>query len=265
MKKISILALSLFIVSAASFATDFPVIEPFNGPLLQNVWEQFWTVDATLTSAIAAGEECGDSPLGDGYVGKSECDTTIATTSGNLTGEETDSDYTVQAYIYTRVTDEADPGDTLLDDYWYQMLVFYRDTGGYGRLHTHFNLAGVASGPASPRIRCQITNPGFVYTLGWASTDFTVPASDSWHKMKIEITGTTALCYFDDLQLAGTADWTAEAATRSAGKFGFGQYMDAGGVRSLYVDMFKAWKGAEPPDPTPTPAPLSADNWTHYE
>ena len=266
MKKILILSLSLFIVSAASFATDFPVIEPFNGPLLYNTYVQFWTVDATLSSVPAASEECGDSPLGDGWVGKSQCVSTGATTSGHLTGEETDSDYTVQAYLYTRVVNVPDDG-AAYDDWWYQMLVFYReDPGGYCRFHAHFNQTDVAGAPyPCPRLRVNVANPTFVYTTGWGSSDFTVPTADSWHKMKVEVTGTTALCYFDDIQLSGTPDWTTAAPTRAQGRFGFGQYQDAAADCSLYIDMFKCWKGAEPPDPTPTPPPLSADNWTHYE
>lgn len=267
MKKIFILMVVL-LTTVFAYSTTFPVIEPFNGPTVNNTWEQLWTVDSTLESVQASGEACGDSPLGDGYIGKATCDTSFASTSGNITGEDTDSDYTLQAYIYTEVTNELDPGDTLIDDYWYQMLAFYRVPGNYGRFHTHFNQAAIAVTPPTPRIRLQIANPSFVYTMAWVSPDFTPPSTSSWHKMKIELTGTTALCYFDDAQLPGTADWTAEASSRNAGKFGFGQYMDAAGIRSLYVDMFKAYKGSEPPDPTPTPTPeppAAAQNWMYFE
>jgi hypothetical protein len=220
---------------------------------------------------LASGEACGDSPLADGYIGKSSCTTTIATTCGHQIGEDTDTNYSLTAHIYTQVTNELDPGDILIDDYWYQMLVFYRIPGNYGRFHTHFNQAAIVVTPPTPRIRLQIANPTFVYTKAWVSPDFTPPSTSSWHKMKMELTGTTAVCYFDDVQLPGTADWTAEASSRNAGKFGFGQYIDDVGARSLYVDMFKAYQGSEPPDPTPptptpTPAPpTSAQNWMYYE
>ncbi|GAI55299.1 unnamed protein product, partial [marine sediment metagenome] len=156
--------------------------------------------------------------------------------SGQLLGEYTDVDYTVQAYLWTPVVNTSDPPD----DYWYQMLVFYRITDaeattyGYGRLHTHFNLD--TSEISAPRIRLQFTIPGFVdaATVVWTSpTDFT--HSEGWHKLKVEITGTTANCYYDD-SLLGSADWTSTVPERNAGKFGFGQYVNAAGTRSIYID-----------------------------
>jgi hypothetical protein len=267
-RKIAILTFMMVSVVFALYA-DFPVFE-FYGSSLINTWEQFWTVDGTLESVAAGTDGIADPTGGDGYFGRSNCNSTGATTSGNLTGNLTDTNYNLKTQVYTHVVNEA---DGLPRAYWYQMLVFYRDANGYGRFHTHFNQTALGT-PASPRIRLQITNPAFVYTLAWASpTDFTAPTTSSWHEMKVEISGTTALCYFDGVQLAGTADWTSAAPTRSAGKFGFGQYIDGADNVSTYLDQFKAYQGAEPPaptptqTPTPTPIPLSVEsqNWTIYE
>ncbi|MBN1900123.1 hypothetical protein JW926_02205 [Candidatus Sumerlaeota bacterium] len=269
MKKIFILMIVLMSAVYAG-ATTFPVIEPFHDETIDLTWEQFWTNSATLESVQASGESCGDSSLGDEYIGKTTCTTTGTGSSGHVTGEDTDSNYTIQAYVYTPVVNT----DAAPQDYWYQQLVFYRigATGGvptsYGRLHTHFNTFG-GDIPA-PRIRIMVGT----YSLIWSAPDFTVPVSSSWHKMKIELNGTTANCYFDDLLLPGTVDWTSASPGVTAGRFGFGQYMNGAGTLSMYVDMFKAYQGAEPPDPpvptptdtpVPTPTLLAAQNWMYFE
>ena len=171
MKKYFILTVIL-LTAVSAYSTTFPVIEPFNGPVVNNTWEEFWTNSTTLESVQASGESCGDSPLGDGYIGKSTCTTTSAGSSGNVTGEDTDSDYTIQGYLYTPVVNT----DTGPEAYWYQMLIFYRTgaTGGiatsYGRFHTHFNTFG-GDIPA-PRIRVTVSG-GFSNVLN--SPAFTVP------------------------------------------------------------------------------------------
>jgi len=239
---ITLLCLSSVLIAA------LPVTETFAGGTIVNTWEQFWTVDSTLT-AVPNGTDGKTTPAADGYFGKDECVAAAATTSGKITGDFTDTSYTVEAYLYTPVYNTG----TGFEAYHYQMLVFYRDSGGYGRLHTHFNETPLGT-PPSPRIRCQITNPGFVYTAAWTSpTNFT--HSEGWHIFKIEITGTVANCYYDTT-LLGVADWTLTAATRTAGKFGFGQYMDDVGTGDLYVDEFKAY--------VPVPTSIKGD-WTAYE
>jgi hypothetical protein len=152
MKKILIVTIVL-LPAIFSYSTNFPVIEPFDSSKINNTWEQFWWVDATLESVQASGEYCGFSPQGDRYIGKSTCDTNMPSTSGHQTGEDTDTSYTLQAYIYTEVTNELDPDDILIEDYWYQMLIFYRTgpTGAgataYGRFHTHLNSRACGSRP----------------------------------------------------------------------------------------------------------------------
>jgi hypothetical protein len=246
-------------VIATPTPAPFGVIEPFNGPVVYNEWSAFYN-EPVLGAVKASTQGIDDSPLGDGWIGKSYFNAPTYSTAGSVIGNDTDSDYTIQAYVYTPVVDT----DQEPDDYWYQMLIFYRTGGGYARLHTQFNKNTTVI--PNPRIRCQIANPGFVYEKVWEDpTGFTCPASSSWHKMKVVLSGTTAQCYFDDVELPGGADWTTEAASRNSGKFGFGQFIDGAGARSLYVDMFKAYKGSEPADPTPTPAPLAAENWMYYE
>lgn len=272
MKIIKFLLLFLIGITSQIFAA-LPVIEPFNDSNIQNTWEQFWTTSAVLEAVSAGTDGIPDSPKGDGWFGRSTVTTTAASSSGHVTGDFSDTNYTLQAYIYTPVVN-TDSGP---DAYWYQMLVFYRqtDTGNYGRFHTQFNTFGGAI-PA-PRIRCQVA-PSPWYTRTWTSpTDFTAPDTSSWHKLKIEITGTTAICYFDDQKLPDPQpDWTSSFPGRNSGKFGFGQYIDDAGTRSLYIDMFKAWStgSAEPADPTPVPTPTpspsptpgtSAENWMYYE
>ena len=240
---VTLLCLSSVLMAA------LPVTETFAGGTIVNTWEQFWTVDSTLT-AVPNGTDGKTTPAADGYFGKDECVATGATTSGKITGDFTDTSYTVEAYLYTPVYNTY----TGFEAYHYQMLVFYRDSGGYGRLHAQFNTFGGAI-PA-PRIRCQIANPSFVAPNpgAWTSpTNFT--HSEGWHIFKIEITGTVANCYYDTT-LLGVADWTATAATRTAGKFGFGQYMDDVGTGNLYVDEFKAY--------VPIPTSIKGD-WTAYE
>ena len=258
MKKISILTILVFSALIISAAAQLQFVEPFDSDTIYNTYEEFWTDPSDLEVTTPGDEGIADSPEADGYFGKQTLAATGYASTGKVAGFETDSDYTVQAYIYTPVVNTADEPD----DYWYQMLIFYRDEGGYCRFHTQFNEDSTVID--NPRIRLQITNPSFAYTEIWESpSDFT--HSEGWHFMKAEITGTTADCYFDETYL-GTADWTADAATRDAGKFGFGQYIDGEGTRSLYIDMFKAYQGSEPPWPTPTPEPvLGAQNWTHYE
>ena len=155
------------------------------------------------------------------------------------------------------------------------MCRFYQETAaddatyyGYGRLHAQFNEFG-GTIPV-PRLRLQITNPAFAHTTEWTSpTDFT--HSQGWHEMKVEVSGTTANCYFDG-GLLGNADWTSAAPERSSGRFGFGQYIDGAGTRSLYIDNFKAWttgtsEPADQPVPTATPTPFKseAQDWMQYE
>lgn len=265
MRRTIFLSLLVVCVAVSAFGA-VPMTEYFSGPSLVNTWEQFWTTDATLESVAAGTDGIPDAPGGNGYIGRSSAVNTGASTSGNLIGEYTDANYTVQAWLWTPVVNAATGGEA----YWYQMLVFYRITDaqsatnfGYGRLHAQFNLdTGIIS---APRIRLQITNPGFVHTDAWSSpTDFTY--SEGWHKFKVEITGTTANSYYDD-SLLGASDWTTDGPERNAGKFGIGQYFDGAGNPTLYLDNFKAWTtgGTEPADPTPTPPPLSAQNWTYYE
>ena len=263
-----IIFLSLLVVCLAVPALmALPLTEYFSDSTIVNTYEQFWTLDATLESVPGGTDGIPDAPGGNGYIGKMTAEGTAATTSGQLLGEYTDVDYTVQSWLWTPVVNTADPPD----NYWYQMLVFYRITDaqattyGYGRLHTQFNLD--TNEIAAPRIRLQFTIPGFVTaaTVVWTSpTDFT--HSEGWHKLKVEITGTTANCYYDD-SLLGSSDWTSTVPERTAGKCGIGQYVNAAATRSIYIDNFKAWTtgGSEPADPTPTPPPLNAQNWTYYE
>ena len=267
MKKILFSILCLCLISFQVVATEFPVIEPFYGGGIQNTWEEFWTTETTLEETTPAAEGIDDSPKGDGFFGKNNLNyETGAASGGKVIGEITDADYTLQAYIYTRVTDAPDD-NALLEDYWYQMIIFYQGENylNYGRFHTHFN----THTDFTPRIRCQAHGTGWANAIWYDPGDFTVPESDSWHKMKIVLSGTTATCYFDETEL-GLHDWTSDEPTINAGKFGFAQYIDAAGDKALYIDMFKAWQGAEPPDPTPTPTPtptpppISAQNWIHY-
>lgn len=265
MQRTIFLSVLLVVCLAVPALAALPVTEYFSGPTIVNTYDQFWTTDATLESVPGGTDGISDAPGGNGYIGRSTCEALGYASNGHITGEYTDASYTIQAYVWIPVV------NTVLepDDYWYQQLIFYRITDaedatyyGYGRLHTQFNEEASITGP---RIRLQITNPGFVHTTQWLSpTDFT--HSEGWHKLKVEITGTTANCYYDD-SLLGAADWTIDAPERNAGKFGFGQYIDGAGTRSLYIDNLKVWTtgSAEPADPTATPPPLNAQNWTYYE
>ncbi len=272
MKKVLLLGIFICTLAVSLFAA-FPVFE-FYGNTIQNSWEEFWTLTSTLEMVPAGTDGIADAPGGDGYFGKLTGVATGYISCGKLLGDLTDTNYTLKTQMYIPVVNtDAEP-----DDYWYQMLIFYRDDGGYARLHAQFNTFGGAI-PA-PRFRLQVANPSFVSPNpgAWtAPTDFATPSASAWHEMKVEITGTTALVYYDGTQLTGTADWTATAATRAAGKYGFGQYIDGAGTRSIYIDQFKAYQGTEPPLPTatPTPAPTitpaptpfttDAKNWSHYE
>jgi hypothetical protein len=276
MKTNSILVLVLFIISAISLFAALPVVEYFSSPTLDNTWDQFWPLSATLESVPAGTDGIADPPGGNGYIGRSTAPNTGASSSGHVTGDLTDANYSVEAWVWIPVVNTAD----VPDDFWYQQLVFYQSvaqTAPYGRLHAQFNLNTTAI--AAPRIRCQTSDGSTFYTFptsGWVHpTDFTY--SEGWHKLKIAITGQTAVCYYDDAQLAGTADWSSTHPGITAGRFGFGQYVDGAGTHMLYVDNFKAWAtaGTEPPDqPTPTPAATpsptpagfaGAENWTWYE
>ncbi len=256
MKRVILTTVAVLTLSVTAAYAQFPVFEGFFPPI-QNTWDEFWTVDTTLLIVPDGTDGIADRTGGSGYFLKNGLTATAATSSGKVAGNETDTNYTVQAYIYTPVVN----ANAAPDDYWYQMLLFYRDANGYGRIHAHFNtdntVAGLESGP---RIRLQITNPTFVHTTVWTSpADFT--HSQGWHHFKVEATGTTANCYYDSA-LLGAVDWTADAATRTAGRFGFGQYQNGAGEKYIYVTGFKAYQGSEPADPTP---PLLSQNWSMYE
>ena len=272
MKKV-ILFVFLCVITPTVLLADFPYFE-FFGSSLRNTYGEMWTLTGTLESVPNGTDSIPNPPGGDGYFGKLSAVFATANTCGKLLGTDTDTNYTIKAKIYIPVVNV--PDGTTGDDYWYQSIVFYyTGYGEYGRFHTHFNLTPLGSAPPlSPRIRLQVvTGSAFVYTLGWAgTTDFTVPASSSWHELKMVLSGTTALCYFDGTQLPGTADWTSTAASRTAGRFGFGEYFDDAGSPLFYIDQFKAWTSpSEPPDPiptatpTPTPIPMSVKIWSHYE
>ena len=269
MKKI-ILFVFLSVITTTVLLADFPYFE-FYGSSLRNTWTEMWTLSGTLESVPNGTDSIDNPPGGDGYFGKlSAVIPSTGMTTGKLIGTDTDTNYTIKAKFYTPVANI--PSDTSGYDYWYQMITFYyTGYGEYCRFHTHFNTA------IATRIRLQVvTASTFAYTLAWNGgtygTDFTAPTSSSWHELKLVLSGTTALCYFDGTQLPGTADWTSAAAARNAGKFGFGEYFDDGGSPLFYIDQFKAWTSpSEPPNPTPTPIPtptaipLSVKIWSHYE
>jgi hypothetical protein len=252
MKRVILTAAAVLTLSVTAAYAQFPVFEGFFPPM-QNTWEQFWTVDSINLLVPDGTDGIPVNPEGSGYMIKNGYNAEGYISAGVVTGNETDNNYTLQAWVYTPVFNTtAEP-----DDYLYQMLIFHRDANGYGRMHTHFNEDSTIDGP---RIRLQITNPSFAHTTAWYSpADFL--ASEGWHFMKIEVGETTATCYYDG-GLLGTADWTSDAPAKTAGKFGYGQYIDGAGERYVYLSEFKAYQGTEPPDPEP---PLEAQNWSVYE
>lgn len=185
----------------------------------------------------------------DGYFGKLSFAATGYATAWRTTGEDTDTEYTLEAKIYTPLVNTPDEPD----DYLYQMLVFYETAAGYGRLHTQFNLDTTVL-PAGPRIRFQTTHGGFQTPLV-VSSPATFTATEGWHTFRVEISAAkTANCYFDTTFL-GTADFSGVAGA-DGGKYGFGTYIDgdtAGNARSIYIDDFKAF--------STTPV----EDWTLYE
>jgi len=270
MKRTALFAALLLAVSSLATA-QLPFVEYFSSPVLSATPEQFWTTDATLESVPEGTDGIpGPPPFGgDGYIGRSSATVTTYMSAGNVYGTSADADYTMKAWLWTPVVDTLDEPD----DYWYQMLIFYRLVDaddptyyGYGRVHAQFNEA------VANRIRLQITNPAFAHTTEWVSpTNF--QHSEGWHEFVVALTGTTADVYYDG-DLLGSADWTTDAPQRNAGRYGFGQYIDGAGTRSIYVDNFKVWEtgGVEPadqqvpPTPTPTITPIVAgsQSWNHY-
>ncbi len=233
MKRI-LLAFAVLLLAPALFAA-LPFTDNFEASGPSTDWAEWFNTGGTLTCVTSDVDHRSvtvNPPSGsDGYFGKSTFVAPTYATHGWIAGEATDKDYNVECKIFVpQVTGTAEP-----DDYLYQMLIFYvkPDIGQYCRFHSQYNLD-----VAMNRVRIQIVNGSFVKTV--AVTD-TFSGGDGWHTFRAELSGATGNFYLDGTLMTGAPiTWTTEGPTVLEGQFGFGQFIDGAGTRSVYVDAFSA-------------------------
>lgn len=247
MKKLTAI-LGLALLGAASVATAaLPFSDSFGSTGPNAGWSDADTftggVLTTVTTHTDHRSVTINPPPGntDGFFGRMQATTAAAGTRWFLAGEATDTAYTIQTKIYGPVVNGAD-GD--LDGFWYQGIVFYRNVGGYGRLHFQFNTntAVLANGP---RLRVQTSTGGLTTDLLLDST--TSPAlvpTEGWYTVKLAFETATPRNFTLTLTPPTGSPIIATGSIKVAhdptGTFGIFTYHDAAGDRSTYFDDFSA-------------------------
>jgi hypothetical protein len=228
--------------SATQVFAALPFSDPFasGGPAAG--WIEWFNTGGTLTIVSTDTDWLGvtvNPPAGsDGFFGKSTFNAPGYATHGWRAGEITDTNYTAQVKLYVpQVNTALEP-----DDFLYQQLIVYVDfdggTGQYIRLHAQNNIDTTVN---QNRARVQVASSGFKKTAAEAN----VFSGSGWHTFRAVLNGSTGNFYIDDNLISDApVDWTPEAPAVVSGQFGFGQYIDGAGERSVYVDDFSAVSNA---------------------
>ena len=247
MKSKIVVMIALFGCAVMSVYAALPFTDEFSSSGPNAGWTEWFNTGGSLTcvsSDVDWRAVTVNPPSGsDGYFGKSTYTAATYASHGWKAGDTTDANYTVEVKIFVpQVSGTAEP-----DDYLYQQLLVHVDqpVGHYVRMHAQYN------DDTSNRVRVQIVQSSFVKTVS-ATGLFT--GGDAWHTFKAVVNGTSGDFYLDTTQISGaTITWGTEGPDVIDGQFGFGQFIDGAGTRSIYVDAFSATANA------------SVSDWSQYE
>jgi hypothetical protein len=250
MTRVYVIVFVLVMCVGVTAYAALPFSDPFASGGPGAGWTEWFNTGGTLTcvsSDVDWRSVTINPPSGsDGYFGKSTFNASTYASHGWKAGDTTDTNYTVEAKIFVpQVSGTAEP-----DDYLYQQLLVFVDEGAaqYIRLHAQYN------NDTLERCRVQIILSSFLKTVSQSSV-FT--GGDGWHTFKAVMGDNLPQgdFYIDSTQISGaTITWTTEGPTVTKGQFGFGQFIDGVGERSVYVDEFSA-----------TANPTTVSDWPQYE
>ncbi len=250
MKKAYVLVFILVMCLGVTAYGALPFSDPFASGGPDAGWTEWFNTGGTLTcvsSDVDWRTVTVNPPSGsDGYFGKSTFNASTYASHGWKAGEITDTNYTAEVKIFVpQVSGVAEP-----DDYLYQQLLVFVDQGAgqYVRLHSQYN------DDTANRCRVQIVLGVFQKTVSQASI---WSGGDAWHTFKAVMGNNLPQgdFYIDSTLISGaTISWATEGPTVTKGRFGFGQFIDGIGTRSIYVDGFSAVAN-----------PTSVPDWPQYE
>ncbi len=239
--------IALLVCVAGTALAALPFSDPFDSSGPSTSWSEWFNTGGSLTvvtSDVDWRSVTVNPPSGsDGYFGKSTYNAPTYASHGWKAGDVTDANYTAECKLFVpQVSGTAEP-----DDYLYQQLLVHidQDVGHYLRLHAQYNE------DTYNRVRIQMVEGGFAKTV---VADSFFSGGDAWHTFKASVNGTSGDFYVDTTQIdSATITWATEAPNLIDGQFGFGQFIDGAGTRSVYVDDFSCVSNTTVPD------------WTQYE